>query len=114
MSGSDSFISRRNFLKTGTTTVAGLALASSEMIEASGIDLKASKVDAIVMDELPAKQIILNNTGLVILDEEITSDSYGMIVKKGNKELLLAINKVIDRLKSEGKIDEFVLNHTEE
>lgn len=50
----------------------------------------------------------------MILDEEITSDSYGMIVKKGNKELLLAINKVIDRLKSEGKIDEFVLNHTEE
>ena len=77
-------------------------------------DLKASKVDAIVMDELTAKQIVLNNTGLVILDEEITSDSYGMIVKKENKELLLAINKVIDRLKSEGKIDEYVLNHTEE
>ena len=77
-------------------------------------DLKASKVDAIVMDELPAKQIVLNNKGLVILDEEITSDSYGMIVKKGNKELLLTINKVIDRLKSEGKIDEYVLNHTEE
>ena len=77
-------------------------------------DLKASKVDAIVMDELPAKQIVLNNTGLVILDEEITSDSYGMIVKKENKELLLTINKVIDRLKSEGKIDEYVLNHTEE
>ena len=81
---------------------------------AAAEDLKASKVDAIVMDELPAKQIVLNNTGLVILDEEITSDSYGMIVKKGNKELLLAINKVIDRLKSEGKIDEYVLNHTEE
>lgn len=81
---------------------------------AAAEDLKASKVDAIVMDELPAKQIVLNNKGLVILDEEITSDSYGMIVKKGNKELLLAINKVIDRLKSEGKIDEFVLNHTEE
>ena len=49
---------------------------------AAAEDLKASKVDAIVMDELPAKQIILNNTGLVILDEEITSDSYGMIVKE--------------------------------
>lgn len=76
--------------------------------------LKASKVDAIVMDELPAKQIIANNQGLVIIDEEITSDSYGMIVKKGNKELLDSINKVIGKLKSEGKIDEFVLNHTEE
>ena len=66
------------------------------------------------MDELPAKQIIANNDGLVIINEEITSDSYGMIVKKGNKELLDAINKVIGKLKSEGKIDEFVLNHTEE
>ena len=53
-------------------------------------------------------------TELVIIDEEITSDSYGMIVKKGNKELLDSINKVIGKLKSEGKIDEFVLNHTEE
>lgn len=81
---------------------------------AAAEDLKASKVDAIVMDELPAKQIIANNQGLVIIDEEITSDSYGMIVKKGNKELLDSINKVIGKLKSEGKIDEFVLNHTEE
>lgn len=81
---------------------------------AAAEDLKASKVDAIVMDELPAKQIIANNQGLVIINEEITSDSYGMIVKKGNKELLDTINKVIDKLKSEGKIDEFVLNHTEE
>ena len=81
---------------------------------AAAEDLKASKVDAIVMDELPAKQIIANNDGLVIINEEITSDSYGMIVKKGNKELLDAINKVIGKLKSEGKIDEFVLNHTEE
>ena len=76
-------------------------------------DLKASKVDAIVMDELPAKQIVLNNTGLVILDEEITSDSYGMIVKKGNKELLNSINLVLEELIKDGKIDEYIIKFSE-
>lgn len=75
-------------------------------------DLKASKVDAIVMDELPAKEIVKTNEELKILEEELTSDSYGMIVKKGNTELLEVINRVLNRLKEEGKIDEYVIKHT--
>ena len=58
-------------------------------------DLKANKVDC------------------VVLDKKLTSDSYGMVVKKGNKELLDAINKVLNRLKNEGKIDEYIIKHTE-
>lgn len=46
-------------------------------------DLKIGKVDLVVMDELPAKEIIEKNSGIKILDGELTSDSYGMIVKKG-------------------------------
>lgn len=34
------------------------------------------------MDLLPAKEIIKVNKGLIILDEELTHDEYGMIVKK--------------------------------
>ena len=45
-------------------------------------DLKVGKVDLVVMDELPAKEIIEKNSGIKILDGELTSDSYGMIVKK--------------------------------
>ncbi len=76
-------------------------------------DLKANKVDCVVMDELPAKNIIEKNKGLKILDKKLTSDSYGMVVKKGNKELLDAINKVLNRLQNEGKIDEYIIKHTE-
>ena len=36
-----------------------------------------------------------------------------MVVKKGNKELLDAINMVLQNLKDEGKIDEFIIKHTE-
>ena len=79
---------------------------------AAAQDLKADKVDLIIMDELPAKEIVNTNNDLKILDGSLTNDSYGMVVKKGNKELLDAINIVLQKLKDEGKIDEFILNHT--
>ena len=76
-------------------------------------DLKTGKVDCVVMDELPAKEIVASNSGIKILDGSLTNDSYGMVVKKGNKELLDKINEVLESLKNEGKIDEFIINHTE-
>lgn len=75
-------------------------------------DLKDQKTDCVVMDELPAKQIIKENTNIRILDDVIAEDNYGIIVNKGNTKLLEVINKVIDRLKREGKIDEYVLKHS--
>ena len=77
-------------------------------------DLKTGKVDCVVMDELPAEEILKENSGLKILDKELTQDKYGMIVKKGNTELLDSINKVLNRLISEGKISEYVIKHTGE
>ena len=75
-------------------------------------DLKDSKVDAVVMDELPAKEMIKNNNTLNILDGSLAEDSYGMVVKKGNKELLDVINGVLERLVKDGKIDSFIIKHT--
>lgn len=75
-------------------------------------DLKDNKVEAVVMDELPAKEILAKNTGLKILEGEITHDSYGMIVNKNNKELLDAINKVLNRLMEDGTIEKYIINHT--
>ena len=76
-------------------------------------DLKDGKADAVVMDELPAKEMVKNNNDIMILSGNLASDSYGMVVKKGNKELLDAINTVLEKLKNEGKIDEYIINHTE-
>lgn len=77
-------------------------------------DLKDNKVDCVVMDELPAKEILNNTSGLKILDEELAQDSYGIIVKKGNTELLNVINKVLEKLVSDGTIDSYILNHVGE
>ena len=72
-------------------------------------DLKDNKVSAVVMDELPATRLVNNN--MIILDEPLVVDNYGMIVKKGNKEILDAANKVIKDLKENGEIERFLLNH---
>ena len=78
------------------------------MVEA----LKANKVDVIVMDNLPAKEILKENNELKMLDGYLFSDSYGIAVKKGNTELLNNINTVLERLMNEGKIEEYVINHS--
>lgn len=75
-------------------------------------DLKDGKVDCVVMDELPAIEMVKENSGIKILDEVLTEDNYGIIINKGNEDLLKVINRVIEILKQEGKIDEYILEHS--
>ena len=75
-------------------------------------DLKDGKADCVVMDELPAKQIVKENNDIEIINDILAEDNYGIIVDKGNKELLDIVNRVILRLKEEGKIEEYVLKHS--
>lgn len=75
-------------------------------------DLKAGKVDLIIMDELPGKKIVENNENLIILDGFVFKDNYAIAVKKGNTQLLNKINEVIDNLKNSGKIDEYILEYS--
>lgn len=75
-------------------------------------DLKAGKVDLIIMDNLPAQEIVKNNDGLKLLPGYLFSDSYGIAVKKGNDKLLNNINTVLEKLQSEGKIEEYIINHS--
>ncbi len=75
-------------------------------------DVKAKKADCIVMDELPAKELVKNNSELTILSIELFTDKYAIAVKKGNTELLNKINEVLEKLIKEGKIEEFIINHS--
>ena len=76
-------------------------------------DVKNNKSDCIVMDKLPALELVKKNPELKILDGTLFEDKYGMAVKKGNKELLDQINKVLERLISEGKIEEYTVKFSE-
>lgn len=75
-------------------------------------DLEDGKVDVVVMDELPAKEILMEKSGLRILPESLVEDSYGIIVKKSNDELLEVVNRVIKRMQEDGSLKESILRHT--
>ena len=75
-------------------------------------DLKADKIDAIVMDKLPAEEIVKTNSNLKILDGYIFEDSYGIAVKKGNSNLISTINTVLNRLITDGKIEEYIIKYS--
>ena len=74
-------------------------------------DLKDNKVDCVVMDEVPAREILKRNSGFEILNGFLMEDSYGMVVKKGNTELLDTINSVLNKLNEDGTINKYVLKH---
>ena len=73
------------------------------------MELKNGKLDAVVIDLQPAKMFVNSNEGLkVIEDPSFAAEEYAIAVKKGNTELLNAINEVIAELKATGKLDEII------
>lgn len=95
--------------QAGTT---GEAYAGDEIADVklksfkNGIDaalaLKNDAIDAIILDELPSKEIVKRNPDLKIVDDDFLTDVYAIAVKKGNTELLESINKTIARIKEDG------------
>lgn len=74
-----------------------------------------NKQSAVVTDKLTAQLIVANNEGLktfplVKADGSPAAEveEYGIAVTKGNKELLDAINKVLEKLIADGTIDKWV------
>ena len=83
----------------------------------AAIALNSGKIQAVVIDKLPAEIIAgsyenLKAIELVYADGSNTEESYAICVAKGNESLLKVINEVIEELKANGKIDEYVIKHT--
>lgn len=77
----------------------------------AALSLKAGGLDAVVLDELPAKEIVSRHPELTIIRDKVFSDNkeeYAIAVKKGNKDLLNSINKTIETMKSNGDYDKLI------
>ncbi|MBR6360853.1 MAG: transporter substrate-binding domain-containing protein [Clostridia bacterium] len=70
--------------------------------------LVSGKVDAVIIDNEPAKSYVSVNSGLKILDTAYTEENYAICVSKTNTALLDAINGALESLKAEGKVDEII------
>lgn len=73
--------------------------------------LLQGKVDAVIIDNEPAKVFVSENDGLKILDAAYAEEEYAIAVKKGNTELLDQINSAIAELKESGKLEEIAAKY---
>ena len=73
--------------------------------------LSQTKIDAVVIDGEPAKKYISEVPGLKILDESYTDEEYAIAIRKGNTELLDAVNKAFGELKADGTLDAIVAKY---
>ena len=73
--------------------------------------LSQGKIDAVIIDNEPAKVFVSENEGLTILDEAYADEEYAIAVKKGNTALLEQINKALEELKADGTLDAIVAKY---
>lgn len=70
--------------------------------------LKTGKVDAVIIDNEPAKSFVAANEGLKILDAEWAVEDYAIAIAKENTALLTAVNDALAELTADGTIADII------
>ncbi len=77
----------------------------------AALDLKNGAIDCVVLDELPAQEIVKRNPSLKIVRDPYFAENkeeYAIAVKKGREDLLAKINDTINAMKSNGEYEALV------
>ena len=75
--------------------------------------LKSGRVEFVIADIDPAKNCVKGEPDLAISDF-ITSEEYAIAIKKGQPELLKAINETIAEIKADGRLAKWIADYTAE
>lgn len=70
--------------------------------------LTQGKIDAVIIDDQPAKVFVEDNDKIKILDEEFIQEDYAICISKENTELKQQINDAIAQLKDNGTFQAIV------
>lgn len=75
--------------------------------------LRQRKIRAVIMDEMPARRFLNEVEGLAIMDEALSEESYAIGFRKGNTELVEAVNKALAEIKADGSLDKIIAKYFE-
>ena len=76
-------------------------------------DLKAGAVDAIAVDVTRANEAIAEDSTLVLLEEVLGSEQYGIGFRKDDKELCDQVNAALDALAADGTVAQIAKKYPE-
>lgn len=96
--------------KIAKTEIPNVNLQQLSNINNLILELKAGKVDAIVMEKPVAEMVVKSNpelaVGKPIYEEQTGGNAVG--IAKNNPQLLAKVNEVITELNESGKMDEYI------
>lgn len=97
-------------VQTGTTAESGcqdegLDVQAFQANADAKAALTTGKVDAWVVDNLTAVQMVEEGDGLVILDENMTEEPYAFAFAKGSEDLVEEIDKALKTLMDNGTVE---------
>lgn len=72
------------------------------------IALTQGKVDAVIIDNEPAKEFVKANEGLKILETEFVSEDYAIAFAKNNTELKDKVNTALNELIKDGTVQKII------
>ena len=75
--------------------------------------LTTGKVDAWVVDNLTAQQMVEEGDGLVILEEKMTEEPYAFAFAFGSEDLVEEINTILEKLIANGTIEAIFVQYGE-
>lgn len=100
-------------LETGVLHGTGATLKQYKNALEASLELQNGRLDAVIIDRHPANAIVANNSNLKVVEQSVSDEeSYAIAVRKGNASLLAAVNETLERLIAEGKVDQFLVDHT--
>lgn len=70
--------------------------------------LSQGKIDAVIIDNEPAKVFVSEVEGLKILEEAFVTEDYAVAIAKDNEELLEKVNTALAELKEDGTLQAIV------
>lgn len=73
--------------------------------------LTTGKLDAIIMDNEPAKSFVAANEGLKILETEYAVEDYAIAIAKENTDLLEKVNNALKELTDDGTIASIIATY---
>jgi polar amino acid transport system substrate-binding protein len=83
-----------------------------ERIDQAALDLKAGRVDALLMESVVARSLARDLGGLqVVFEGEVSSGPMNIVIPEGDTELAEALNEVLAELQAEGFIDALVMEY---
>jgi polar amino acid transport system substrate-binding protein len=110
----DDLVGKRIGVQLGTTgdilarNIQGARVDQLPAVASLFVEINAGRVDAIILDDGPARQYLTQNPKLTMLPDRLSNEDYAIAVKKGNTTLLRQINDSLLKMKQNGQYDNLI------